>query len=82
MKPDLASNRPPESSPLGADERLLTPDEVATILVVPVHTLAKWRSQRTGPLPLTVGKHVRYRRLHVNAWLAEKEGEAHDWMAN
>lgn len=73
---------PPEPQPLAPDERLLTPDELAAILVIPVRTLARWRSQRTGPIALTVGNHVRYRMNHVNEWLAERESDGHEWMAS
>jgi hypothetical protein len=72
---------PPEPQPLAPDEKLLTPDELAAILVIPVRTLAKWRSQRTGPVALTIGNHVRYRQVHISAWLAERELEASRWMA-
>lgn len=51
---------------------LLTPQEVADFLQVPVATVALWRSQRTGPRGYRVGRHVRYRREDVEAWLAQR----------
>jgi hypothetical protein len=73
---------PPHPQGLEPDEKLLTPDDLAAILVIPVGTLAKWRSQRTGPVALTIGNLVRYRLVHVNGWLAEREAEARQWMAS
>lgn len=50
---------------------LLTPQEVADYLAVPVLTLQTWRASRKGPPAYRVGKHVRYRREEVDAWLEE-----------
>ncbi len=52
-----------------AVERLLTIDEVADYLSIPVGTLYQWRYKGTGPRGLRVGRHVRYRRSEVEAWL-------------
>ncbi|MDP9068428.1 MAG: helix-turn-helix domain-containing protein [Actinomycetota bacterium] len=49
--------------------RLLTTEEVARILVVPVSTLYGWRYKGTGPKGFRVGKHVRYRMVDVAEWL-------------
>ncbi|TWG97800.1 helix-turn-helix protein [Nocardioides sp. J9] len=49
---------------------------------VPVATLKRWRTQRSGPLVLHIGRHVRYRRSAVETWLSEKDREAADWMAS
>lgn len=51
---------------------LLTPKEVANYLAVPVLTLQTWRAARKGPPSYRVGKHVRYRREEVEAWLEEQ----------
>jgi excisionase family DNA binding protein len=56
-----------------SSDRLLTTEEVAEIMRVPVATVRKWRSQRTGPHGFRVGKYVRYRRSAVDAFLDEKE---------
>ena len=57
----------------GQDEggvvRLLTIDEVAEYLQVPVQTLYHWRYKRTGPKGVRVGRFVRYHRADVEAWL-------------
>lgn len=54
---------------LEVSERLLSVPEVAEYLAVPVSTLYRWRSMRTGPPGMRVGRHVRYRRRDVEAWL-------------
>ena len=49
------------TSSLGIATRLLSTEEVARILVVPVNTLYCWRYKGTGPRAYRVGKHLRYR---------------------
>lgn len=49
--------------------RLLTIEEVAEYLQVPVQTLYHWRYKRTGPRGVRVGRFVRYHRADVEAWL-------------
>jgi excisionase family DNA binding protein len=53
-------------------EPLMTPQEVADFLAMPVLTLQTWRAKRTGPRAYRVGRHVRYRREDVDRWLAER----------
>ena len=48
---------------------LLSPQQLADYLGVPVRTVYAWNHQATGPTPLRVGRHVRYRREDVEAWL-------------
>src|SRR5205085_2082061 len=43
--------------------RLLSVDEVAEVLGVPVRTLHQWRHKGVGPLGLRVGRHLRYREV-------------------
>lgn len=50
-------------------EGLLTVEDVATFCAVPTKTVYEWNSNGTGPRRLRVGKHVRYRRADVDAWL-------------
>lgn len=52
---------------------LLDAQGVADILGVPVATVRKWRSESTGPPGFRVGRHVRWRREGVRAWIAEQE---------
>jgi excisionase family DNA binding protein len=62
---------------LSTEEReLLTPQEVAELLRIPLATLQTWRSNRTGPTGYRVGRHIRYDRRDVEAWLAERRGYA------
>ena len=63
-------------------EPLLTPDEVSTILGVPVKTLSHWRNQRTGPIFIRAGIHVRYRRDDLDAWIEDRLEDTRRWMAN
>lgn len=48
---------------------LLTVQQVAEYLSIPVATLYGWRYRGEGPLGFRVGRHVRYRREDVDAWL-------------
>ncbi len=52
--------------------RLLRPRELSELLGVPVATLANWRSARTGPPFVKVGRHVRYRTGDVDEWIAAR----------
>lgn len=84
-EPAVDTYPPPTRSAtaLIADDPLLAPKEVSVILGgVPPATLKRWRTQRTGPVVLHIGRHVRYRRSAVEAWLREKDREAEAWMAS
>jgi len=50
-------------------ESLMTTEQLAEFLQVPLTTLYQWRHKGTGPRGIKVGKHVRYRRADVEAWL-------------
>lgn len=63
-------------------DRLLTPAEVAEYLGVPEKTLAQWRSDRHGPLPLRIGRYVRYRLCDIQLWVDEQATAARRWMAS
>lgn len=51
------------------DEQLMTIQELAQYLGVPVGTLYQWRYRREGPPGFRVGRHVRYRRSDVEMWI-------------
>ena len=53
----------------GAINPLMTVDDLATYLQVPVQTVYRWNTRGTGPRPLRVGRHVRYRLSDVDAWV-------------
>ena len=60
------------STSLDISSRLLSTEDVARILVIPVATLYCWRYKGTGPKAYRVGKHLRYRLEEVIAWLEDK----------
>lgn len=59
------------------DERLLTAQQVADTLGVSVKTLYAWRHDGgsgppgRAPVAFRLGKHLRFRREDVEAWLSE-----------
>lgn len=55
--------------------RLLSVDEVAEVLGVPVRTLYQWRYKGFGPLGLRVGRHLRYRAADVSEWIDRRVAE-------
>lgn len=61
-------------SPVVTAEPLWRIADVATFLGVPVATLYQWRRLGSGPPAYRLGKHLRYRRLEVEAWLGEQGG--------
>jgi len=50
-------------------DRLLTVDELAIYLGVPVATLYQWRYRREGPPGFRVGRYIRYRPTDVQQWI-------------
>jgi excisionase family DNA binding protein len=54
------------------NETLLTPDVVAKRLGVPLKTLYYWRTMGVGPPAYRIGRHLRYRDVDVETWLAER----------
>jgi len=70
-KKDLDSDRTQNmlTSSLDFSSRLLSTEDVARILVVPINTLYCWRYKGTGPKAYRVGKHLRYRLSDVIEWL-------------
>jgi predicted DNA-binding transcriptional regulator AlpA len=55
-----------------ADDKLLTLQEVAVVVRVPVATLRYWRHLGTGPRSFRIGRGVRYWRTEVFAWLDDQ----------
>ena len=53
-------------------EKLLTPEEVAQYLNVPLRTVYAWRYAGSGPQGFRVGRHVRWRRSTVERWIDEQ----------
>lgn len=55
--------------------RLLTSEDLAEYLGVPVATIYKWRERGGGPPGIRVGRHTRYDPADVRRWVEErKEG--------
>ena len=53
----------------GSSERLMTLADLSELLGVPMSTLYAWRYRREGPAGYRIGRHVRYRRSVVEAWI-------------
>lgn len=53
------------------DAALLSPDDLAEYLKIPVKTLYNWRSAGQGPRGVRMGRHLRFRLADVDAWLEE-----------
>jgi hypothetical protein len=56
-------------------DTLLTPDETAAYLRLPVRQLAQWRYLGIGPAYTKVGRAVRYWQSDLDAWLAAQRVE-------
>ncbi len=58
-------------------ERLMTLAELSEMLGVPVSTIYGWRCRGAGPPGYRVGRHVRFRRAAVDAWLETQTDHEH-----
>jgi excisionase family DNA binding protein len=58
-----------------AGDELMTLDEVADLVRVPVATLRYWRHLGDGPHSFRVGRSVRYWRTEVLQWLEEQSDD-------
>jgi excisionase family DNA binding protein len=58
-----------------ASESLMTVEQVADYLNVPVKTVYRWRLTGTGPRGARVGRYVRFRRSDVEAWVERRVEE-------
>lgn len=67
QQPILLDGRP---ASLRGAERLLSVQELADYLEVPVKTIYTWRHRNTGPRGFRIGKHLRFRWSDVEHWLA------------
>ena len=50
-------------------DKLLSPQDLARYLDVPLSTLYDWRWRGEGPKGFRVGKHIRYRRSDIEEWI-------------
>jgi excisionase family DNA binding protein len=51
---------------------LLDAEALAKFCGVPIKTVYEWNTKGTGPRRVRVGRHVRYRRQDVEAWLDQR----------
>lgn len=58
-------------------DALLTIEEVAELLRMPVASLRYWRVLGTGPRGFIIGRRLRYLRADVLAWIEEKRDSDH-----
>lgn len=68
--PSLPFDEPPLTPP--TSHRLLSVEELADYLEVPVKTIYTWRHRNTGPKGFRVGKHLRFRWHDVQTWVAQR----------
>jgi predicted DNA-binding transcriptional regulator AlpA len=70
---DMSITQQAESSDAPhANDELLTMNEVANVVRVPVATLRYWRHLGSGPRSFRVGRSVRYWRTEVLHWLEQR----------
>ena len=53
-------------------DRLLSPQDFAAYLDVPVKTVYGWRHRRQGPPGFRVGRHLRFRWSDVEGWIDDR----------
>lgn len=56
----------------GLPDRYLTPEDLASMFVVPIETIYGWRKKRTGPPGFRVGRHIRYDPAAVRTWTEQQ----------
>ena len=53
-------------------ERWVSIGDLADELNVPVTTVYQWRSRGHGPRGAKFGRHVRFRRSDIDAWITQR----------
>ncbi len=53
-------------------DRLLTVQDLADYLGVPVATIYAWRHRRPGPPGSRVGRHLRFRWSDIEQWISDR----------
>jgi len=53
-------------------DELLSPQDLASYLDVPVSTLYDWRWRGEGPKGFRAGKHIRYRLSDIEEWIQKQ----------
>ena len=54
------------------NDRLLSAEDLAAFLDVPIKTLYMWRFRGEGPVGFRVGRHIRYRWSDVEQWIGAR----------
>ena len=62
----------PSSTHVAALEPLLSTQELAEYLGVPVKTIYEWRTCGHGPCAVRIGRHLRFAVPDVQAWVAQQ----------
>ena len=57
-------------------EELLSTEDVADVLGIPLATLRKWRFEGRGPKGFRIGRHVRFRPSEVQRWIEDQEAKS------
>ena len=60
---------------LQAGDKLMSLADLSEMLDIPVQTPYRWRCRGDGPVGYRVGRHARYRRAAVEAWLEQRADE-------
>ncbi len=63
-------------------EPLISAQDLADYLGVPVATVYAWRHRRLGPPGFRVGKHVRYRQRDVEDWISSRLDHSRDALGS
>lgn len=68
--PEHTAQHPDQGLPL-----VLSPAQLAAVMGVPLKTVYAWNTAGTGPEGMRMGKHVRYRRADVEAWMEQRAAQ-------
>lgn len=58
-----------KTTPSQTNEHLLAEQETAQLLDVSIQTLRRWRTKRTGPRPVRIGRFWKYKPSDVQAFI-------------
>ena len=53
-------------------DRLLTVEDLADYLDVPIATVYAWRYRRQGPPGFRIGRHLRFRWSDIERWIEDR----------
>ncbi len=69
-----ASTVPTQNPAMEHIDRLLTVQDLADYLDVPIATIYAWRYRRQGPPGFRVGRHLRFRWSDIESWIDDRIG--------